>query len=208
VGVCVVLATVATSAAQASVEESGTVKLRAHAPNVTGYGGPAHTKGTLPPGELYVAEVSGAVSYWATKQFRHPSAPWNTVCGDPLPSSLGPLGIDAEFVFARPWFGPCPTLPMHWNNFELSTGSSYSHPQPIGGPFTQPTPEHKYSYALVGQGGKATFRLRDMPNGHPATADNHGFLTIHVRRAVASDCTSYTLFDEPTEAACLAAIKP
>lgn len=208
VGACVVLAAVAAPTAQASVEESSLVRLHSWAPNITGYAGPARTPGILPSGELYVAEVRGAVSYWATAQFRHPTAPWNTVCGQPLPSLRGPLGIDAEFVFARPWNGTCPTLPTHWNNFELSTGASYSHPQPIGGPFTQPTPGHKYSYALVGGGGPAMFRLRDMPNGHPATIDNHGVLFIHVRRAVASDCTSYWLFDEPTEAACLAALKP
>jgi hypothetical protein len=131
------------------------------------------------------------------------------VCGNPLASAQGPLGADAEFLFARPWTAPCPEeLPLHWNNFELSTGSTgYDHPTPIGGPFTAPTAGHEYAYALVGDGGPATFRLRDISNGRPATADNYGDLTIRVRDAVAADCagSGYALFNEPTEAACVAA---
>jgi len=209
VGTFVALMAVVPAVAQAKVEESGTVRLRAYAPDITGYAGPVHTHGTLPAGSLYVAEVSGAISYWSRKQFKEPSGEWDTICGEPLKSLRGPLGLDAEFVFARPWTSPCPEpLPGHWENFELSAGGTYAHPLPFGGPFSTPTPGHKYSYALVGAGGPAMFRLRDMPNGHPATADNYGFLRIHVRKALASDCagTGYTLFDEPTEAACVEAI--
>ncbi len=208
VGTCIALMAVVPAVAQAKVEESSIVKLRAYAPDTTGYAGPVQTHGTLPAGSLYVAEVSGAISYWSRKQFTEPSGEWETVCGQPKKSPHGPLGIDAEFIFARPWTSPCPeALPVRWNNFELSTGGAYAHPMPIGGPFTKPTPGHKYSYALVGAGGPAMFRLRDMPNGHPATADNYGHLRIHVRKAVPADCagTGYTLFGEPTEAACVAA---
>jgi hypothetical protein len=78
---------------------------------------------------------------------------------------------------------------------------------PVGGPFTAPTPGHEYSYALVGDGGPAMFRLKDMPDGQPATANNYGALTIRVRGAVAADCASgdFALFNEPSEAACVAA---
>jgi hypothetical protein len=131
------------------------------------------------------------------------------LCGTPLASPEGPLGQDAEFVFARAWTSPCPEeLPVHWNNFEMSTGvKGYGHPMAIGGPFKAPTTGHEYSYALVGEGSPAMFRLRDMWEGHPDTADNYGALTISVRGAVAADCagSGYELFSEPTEAACVAA---
>jgi hypothetical protein len=197
------------AATGASAAEPGIVTLPAYAPDTTGYAGPVSTLETLPAGELFVAEVSGAVSYFTKELYVHPSGLWDTVCGDPLAGPEGPLGADAEFLFARPWTAPCPeALPVHWNNFELSTGSSgYDHPLPIGGPLKAPTAGHEYAYALVGDGGPATFRLRDMPNGHPATADNYGALTIRVRDAVATDCAgnSYALFNEPSEAACVAA---
>lgn len=196
------------AAAGASAAEPGVVTLPAYAPDTTGYAGPVSTLEALPAGKLFVADVSGAVSYFAKEMYLHPSGLWDTVCGSPLASSAGPLGADAEFLFARPWTAPCPQeLPAHWGNFELSTGSSgYDHPVPIGGPFTAPTAGHEYAYALVGDGGPAMFRLKDMPNGHPATADNYGALTIRVRDAVAADCagSGYALFGEPTEAACVA----
>ncbi len=207
--ICSVYLVAGPAAAGASAAEPGVVTLPAYAPDTTGYAGPVSTLEALPAGKLFVAEVSGAVSYFAKEQYVHPSGLWDTVCGNPLASAEGPLGADAEFIFARPWTTPCPQeLPAHWSNFELSTGSGpYDHPMPIGGPFTAPTPGHEYAYALVGDGGPAMFRLKDDPDGQPATADNYGALTIRVRGAVAADCAGpgYTLFNEPTEAACVAA---
>ncbi len=192
-------------------EGTQTLVLGAHAKNITGYAGPKHTGHILPAGTYYVAEVSGAISYYAKRQYSHPSKPWATVCGTPEAGAGGPLGIDAEFVFARPWTSPCPmSLPRHWNNFEISTtnGVTYSHPIPIGGPFSAPTPEHHYDYALIGSGKYALFRLRDMPDGRPSTADNYGHLVIQVRPAVSTDCAGdgYRSFGFVTEVACLAAI--
>jgi hypothetical protein len=188
------------------------IGLRAHAKNITGYAGPVNTAGILPAGKLYVAEVSGAISYYGRKQYRHPSGLWNTVCGEPLEDSKGgPLGIDAEFVFARPWTSPCPRkLPVRWDNFEISVnnGAIFAHPAPLDGPFAAPTPGHRYSYALVGVGAYALFRLRDNPGGHPATEDNYGKLQIKIRKAVSGDCggTNYLLFGKSTEGECLAAV--
>lgn len=209
IAICSATLIVGLATTGASASEPGVVTLPAYAPNTTGYAGPVSTPEALPVGKIFVADVSGAVSYFAKEMYLHPSGEWDTVCGNPLPSSEGPLGADAEFLFARPWTAPCPQeLPAHWINFELSTGSSaYDHPVPIGGPFTGPTPGHQYAYALVGDGGPAMFRLKDMPGGHPATADNYGALTIRVRDAVAADCagTGYMLFSEPNEAACVTA---
>lgn len=207
--ICSVYLVAGLAAAGASAAEPGIVTLSAYAPDTTGYAGPVSTPEALPAGKLFVADVSGAVSYFAKEMYLHPSGEWDTVCGNPLPSSEGPLGADAEFLFARPWTAPCPQeLPAHWSNFELTAGSSaFDHPMPIGGHLTAPTAGHEYAYALVGDGGPAMFRLKDMPEGHPATADNYGALTIRVRDAVAADCASggYLLFNEPTEAACVAA---
>jgi hypothetical protein len=212
--ICSTLMAVAPATALASspkVQGDQIIKLRARAKNISGYAGPVNTAAILPTGTLYVAEVSGAISYYAKRQYDHPSALWNTLCGEPLVGPHGDLGIDAEFVFARPWTAPCPRkLPVRWDNFELSVnnGSTYAHPIPLNGPFTVPTPGHVYSYAMAGVSKYALFRLRDNPNGSPATADNYGTLLVHVRKAVAADCggTNYLLFAKSTEAECLAAL--
>ncbi len=218
IAACVMCASLITAAPAAAGEKGPkvqgpqTIKLRAHAKNISGYAGPVNTAGILPTGTLYVAEVSGAVSYYARRQYSRPNGLWDTVCGEPLLNAKGaPLGIDAEFVFARPWTSPCPRkLPVRWDNFELSAdnGGTYAHPAPLNGPFTAPTPGHRYSYALVGVSKFALFRLRDVPGGHPATEDNYGALTIQIRKAVAADCggTNYLLFGKSTEAECLAAV--
>jgi hypothetical protein len=196
----------------AKIETTQDLKLNAYAKNISGYAGPKNTQGILPAGKLYVAEVSGTISYYERKQYTHPSGNWNTLCGhtetDPL--VRGPVGMDAEFVFGRPWTSPCPLeLPVHWTNFEISTnnGSSYSHPGPLGGPFSEPTVGHKYSYPLIGSNRYALFRLKDQPKGVPETADNYGRLYIHVREAVATDCAGggFAAFGEPDEATCVAA---
>ncbi len=187
------------------------LSLRAHAKNISGYAGPVNTGGILPTGKLYVAEVSGAISYYGRKQYKKPSGLWDTVCGEPIEEGNGPLGIDAEFVFARPWTSPCPRkLPVRWDNFEISVdnGAVFAHPAPLNGPFVVPTPGHRYSYALSGVGAYALFRLRDNPGGHPATEDNYGKLQIKIRKAVPADCagTNYLLFGKSTEGECLAAV--
>jgi len=208
---CSAMILAAPAVAEAKTQGTQTLKLSAHRKNISGYAGPINTAGVFPTGKLYVAEVSGAISYYARRQYIHPNHFWNTVCGEPLVTTSGSLGIDAEFVFARPWTTPCPLkLPVRWDNFELSSnnGATYSHPAPLGGPFTAPTPGHAYSYPIVGSGKYGLFRLRDNPGGNPATADNYGRLIIQVRPAVAADCsgTGYVLFGQPTEAACVAAI--
>jgi hypothetical protein len=209
VGLVAILLTPALAQATAKIEGSQTLKLNSHEKNISGYAGPIHTSRIMPTGKLYVAEVSGAISYYAKRQYRRPSGLWNTVCGEPEASPQGPLGIDAEFVFARPWTAPCPRkLPVRWDNFEISAnnGGVYSHPAPLGGPFTVPTPGHHYNYPMVGAGKYGLFRLKDSPGGNPATADNYGRLTIHIRPAVAGDCagTGWVVFGEPNEAACIA----
>ncbi len=189
---------------------AATVSLSAYAPEGSAYAGPVSTGEALAKNKLYVAEVSGAISYYAQEMYSDPHGPWSIVCGTPLASTEGPLGADAEFIFARPWTSPCPQqLPSHWSNFQLSTaGEDFLHPQALGGPFTTPTAGHEYSFPLVGSGVAPLFRLQDDPDGHPSTADNYGALKIGVRLAVAADCTAggYTIFGEASEAACLAAL--
>ncbi len=182
--------------------------LNARTTSLSGYAGPVASK-ALPAGKLFVAEVSGTFSYYARKQWAHPSGKWTTVCGTPHKGPLGKVGFDAEFIFARPWTTPCPrALPVKWINFEISStgGATYSHPVPLGPPITAPTPNHLYSYPLVGSGRAAAFRLMDDPEGHPAGADNYGQLHIVLRAATPTDCAigGYKSFDEPSEAACVA----
>ena len=97
-------------ARKTKIETSQTLKLNAYAKNISGYAGPKNTSGILPGGSLYVAEVSGTISYYARQQYSHPSGEWETVCGTPesAPGIHRPVGIDAEFIFGRPWTSPCP----------------------------------------------------------------------------------------------------
>jgi hypothetical protein len=186
------------------------VRLSARAPDVSGYAGPVGAGADLAAGKLYVAEVSGSFSYFAADMYTDPHGPWDVLCGDPLSGPEGPLGADAEFIFARPWTSPCPaSLPTHWSNFELSTTAGvYRHPEILGGPLAVPTADHEYDFPLLGSGSEPTFRLHDDPEGHPATADNYGALAITVRAAAAADCAGggYAAFGEASEAACLAAL--
>ena len=76
--ICSALMAVVPAVAQASapIEESETLRLRAHEKNISGYAGPKHTMRVLGGGKLYVAEVSGAISYYAKRQYIHPNRFW------------------------------------------------------------------------------------------------------------------------------------
>jgi hypothetical protein len=78
-----------------------------------------------PRASSFVADVSGAVSYYAKEMYLHPSGLLDTVCGNPVASAEGPLGADAEFLFARTWCGTYEALaaPVLWAGPRgLSTG--------------------------------------------------------------------------------------
>lgn len=193
------------------------LRLESFQPGNPGFAGPVVTKGYLPAGKLYVAQVRGTVSYYSKDIWLHPSHShrWTMVCGVPERQPQyrsphrprGPVGVDAEFLFARPWtLTNClkHPLPHHWTNFQIKDDvMSYHHIAALGPLLTAPAANHTYRYPLVGANARARFRLKDIPG----TWDNYGILKITVRRATAADCANgqYAAFGEATQAACEAA---
>lgn len=182
----------------------------------------SYSKGAIPSGTTsfklskdtwYVATVSGTMSYWAPINYTKPQRPYKIVCGAADNSAAysgsqggnGPVGLDAEFVFARPWTkSKCAQahLPMHWSNFQASTGGAWAHPQTLGATPTAPTADHTYNYVLLGHGKAAQFRLTDI-----YYRDNYGILRVSVRPATSADCaTGYASFGFTTSAACTTAL--
>ena len=183
----------------------------------------SYSKGSIPSGKTsfklskdtwYVATVSGTLSYWAPINYTKPQHPYKIVCGTPDSSAWyssaseggnGPVGLDAEFVFARPWTkNKCAQahLPMHWSNFQVTTGGAWDHPQTLGAAPTAPTADHTYNYVLLGHGKAAQFRLTDI-----YYRDNYGILWVSVRPATSADCASgYASFGFATAATCTTAL--
>ena len=104
------------------------------------------------------------------------------VCGTPEPTpafasagGTGPVGLDAEFVFARPWDPQECTrwpLPRKWTQFQANAGAGWSHPMGISltYPNPVPSPTHTYEYGIRVSSTHHTiaFRLLDK-----ATLDRH-----------------------------------
>ncbi len=167
----------------------------------------------LKQNHLYVATVSGTFSYYGAINYVVPQAPWTTLCGtpeaEPAYSSAGgsgPVGFDAEFVFARPWTEEAcaqANLPVQWVNFQMKNGGAWAHPTAldVSDP-AAPNSNHTYEYALVGQKRRVAFRLFDI-----RTRDNYGSLRISIRTAEAGDCAGarFEAFGFGSEAECIAA---
>jgi hypothetical protein len=162
---------------------------------------------------LYVATIQGTISYYAAINYLAIQAPWGSMCGVPVsapmfnaPGGSGPVGNDAEFIFAQPTkLGSCATvhLPEHWTNLQANVGAGWSHPKLLTlGALNAPTASHSYEYALVGRHKQASFKLID-----PDTRDDYGSLHISIRRAVSGDCAGlkYKAFGFPSKRACVAA---
>jgi hypothetical protein len=198
----------ATSSAQAT---STVLWLDTYAPP-TGYEGAVTSArtGAAAPGSYLVATVSGTFSYWSADQYDMPTTPWDTMCGAAEPAATyaspdgvtGPVGMDAEWIFGRPWTtAECSLLPLPRRGgvFQIDTGSGFADRLPMGPATSGPMAGHKYRYALVGAGASLAFRLLD----GPGAADNYGQLRIDLNTATAADCADYQGFGAPSQAACL-----
>ncbi len=166
------------------------------------YTPPVTTKTSYAKHTFYVATVSGTFSYYPSHEYTAPKSPWPIVCGTPISSAAGPVGFDAEFIFARPWTKKAchkHHLPMTWPNFQASTGDAdgWTHPTILGSWPTTPTANHTYSYVLKGDNKPFSFRLWDID-----TKDNYGSLRIAVRQATATDCSAFWSFGFKSYAAC------
>lgn len=181
------------------VPPSGSVTLTAHssdrhAPTVA-------TSFKLPANVWYDITVSGTISYYAPINYTKPQRPYRMVCGTPQGPSNAPVGLDAEFTFARPWnTNKClkAHLPVHWQNFEANSGvQGWDHPQYLGSVPTAPTPDHTYSYILLGHNKPAQFRLDDS-----YYKDNYGSLQISLSPAKPTDCVDFWSFGFRSSASC------
>ena len=172
---------------------------------------------------LYVAVVKGTMSFWSSKNYVHPRPtrfhPWTIVCGTPEAApefssagGTGGVGLDAEFVFSRPWSPrECARwpLPRRSRNFQMNTGRGWQHPTALNltWPDPAPTAGHVYEYPIreTSWPQRVQFRLLDWD-----TRDNYGSLMITLRAAGPSDCTGtrYLGFGLKSEAECVAMIKP
>lgn len=149
-----------------------------------GAAGPVSTVGTLAANTLYVVTVQGTWSAWNPLLWTgavFPSVPCGTPEAAPMfPSpagpGTGPVGQDAETVFAAIEHGSCThTYPSEYTTFEENLGSGFVHYEPYTGATNTPSANHSYTYILLGQGAPISFEQLDT-----RTDDNYGEYQITV----------------------------
>lgn len=174
------------------------------------YTPPVSSSIVIPSRADYVATVSGTFSYYAARAYGHFIHKEQVLCGTPESApkysgsagGTGPVGFDAEFVFARPWVSAkCRRahLPVRWSNFEMTTDTHWRHPTILGGLPSAPSAGHTYSFAVVGDNRPVKFRLADV---YPR--DNYGILKIQLAPATTAVCqANYRAFGltSPTQCA-------
>jgi len=152
------------------------------------YAGPRKTQ-KLVKRVPYKAAVSGTFSLFSAQELATP------FCGTSEPSPMfptkrqpnGPVIGDAEFLFAD----TSKNCAKRNNNaltgttFEIRVGNKFKNKIPIGGVGDAPRTDHLYTYALVGKGKFARFRLYDK-----FTLDNYGRLKLKISRARPVDCAN------------------
>lgn len=123
----------------------------------------------------YLVTVTGAVSDWNAPLAKGQPEPDATYPTQHEARKSTQVGIDAETLFAQP-SNFSHTL-GHWTQFQINTGSGWSHVEPVGGPYSKPVAGHTYTYHLTGKGQPVAFRWYD-PNAY---ADNYGAFRITVQ---------------------------
>ena len=95
----------------------------------------------------------------------------------------GPVGADAEFVFARPGRRrECGRVLDRWSNFQIRTKRYFFHRAPRGGLRGSARSDHSYTYTIIGRGRVAAFRLVD----GAGAGDNYGVFRIAIKDATTS----------------------
>jgi hypothetical protein len=186
--------------------------LDAYSPTRDHFTPPVSSRATLASKHLYVATVRGSVSFYEAVDYVALQAPWHVMCGALQPAPMfgsaggsGPVGNDAEFIFALPLVGnTCVNtrLPRSYTNFQSNLGQGWKHPSVLSRQTpVKPSPSHTYEFALIGVGEPVSFRFLD-----PDTRDDYGSFRIYLRDAVPGDCAGrgYGAFGL-SRAACLAA---
>ena len=144
---------------------------------------PVRSKASLPKGQKITVTVSGTYSAWAASW-------WSVICkGQPelypqyvtetglgeLPN--GPVGLDAEFMFAAPKNSVyCsrapvpPTASLSPFQASLDNGATWIKPTPLNSGYTS---DHSYKYQIQSLGLPLQFRINDH-----TLKDNYGRLKI------------------------------
>ncbi|MDQ1726533.1 MAG: hypothetical protein QOK14_578 [Frankiaceae bacterium] len=147
------------------------------------------TSQRLRRGDRYTLTVEGTASYYSPASYSALQRPL-VLCGTPERAAMfrspgtenGPVGVDPEFVFARPWTrSQCGRVPGHWSNFQIRTSRFFFHPAPRGRTSGAARSDHTYTYTIIGRGRAATFRLVDGAGAR----DNYGVFRIGIRDVAA-----------------------
>jgi hypothetical protein len=137
-------------------------------------------------GHRYTMTVRGTASYYSPASYTDPPRPL-VLCGKPEFAPMfrspgvpdGPVGVDPEFVFARPWTrSQCGRVPGRWSNFQIKTKRFFFHPTPREGAARS---DHTYTYTIIGRDRVGAFRLVDKAGAR----DNYGVFRVGLEAATA-----------------------
>ena len=165
-----------------------TLMLDSYEARADGAADPVSTSRRLTRVGTCLLTVRGTLSFYPKAEWLAPPPPL-AVCGRPearprFPSPrglLGPVGFDAETIFALPTTPErCARLavPRPWSNFQVAVGTRFVHPRRLPARASRPDRPHEYRYHVRGRGRPVRFRLLDSQ-----ATDNYGRLRITVRRA-------------------------
>jgi len=134
-------------------------------------GTPLTMSTTLTTGVSYVLVAEGTYSLWNdTLGTGTPEA--NAMFpGSTAGRASTQVGLDADTCFAKKTGSAVTIGHSSVVSFSLNGGSSYSHVEPVGGPYVTPQVGHLYRYELTGQGSPLKIKLTDI---NPP--DNYGKL--------------------------------
>jgi hypothetical protein len=182
------------SSAAAKTASPRPLVLDAYSPALKFFTPPVSSPSKLSRKHLYVATVRGSVGFYQAVDYTAIQVPWHIMCGVPQRAPMfssaggsGPIGNDAEFIFALPLVGrSCAgqKLPRPYTNFQANLGHGWNHPSVLSRQrLVKPSRSHTYAFALTGAGRPVSFRLID-----PDTRDDYGSFQIYLRSAVSADC--------------------
>lgn len=83
------------------------------------------------------------------------------------------VGLDADTLFAHPSDHPQTIGHNPWVQLSLDGGATFTHVEPVGGPYATPQSGHLYRYTLTGQGHAVQVKLVDV-----FPSDNYGLLKV------------------------------
>lgn len=163
-----------------------TLRLDSHRADA-GATGVVSTRRKLREGRRYTLTVKGTASYYSPISYTAPRRP-EVPCGRPERGAMfrspgtvdGPVGVDAEFVFARPARrSECGRVLDRWSNFQIRTKRYFFHSAVRAGMGRAMRSDHTYTYTIIGRGRVAAFRLVD----GAGVQDNYGVFRIGIRDA-------------------------